>query len=126
MRDLGFDPTAGLNRRTLELAPGSWLFRQGQTCKEVFTVRRGVIRLLRPQRDGTTSVMQVARAGEWIAESSLFSDRYHCHAIAHTASIVEAVDKKQVLSAVRSDPAKALQMAETFAKRLRRLRMLHE
>jgi len=126
MGELGFDPTAGLESRTIDLEPGAWLFRQGQACREVFTVRSGVIRLLRPQRDGTTAVMQVARPGDWIAESSLFSDRFHCHAIADTAATIVAVRKQDVLNLLRHDPAKALQMAETFAKRLRHLRMLHE
>lgn len=126
MKHTGFRFAPELASRTLPLDKGAWLFRQGQACRELFTVQVGIIRLLRPQRDGTEAIMHIAHPGEWVAESSLFSERYHCHAIAETDAVLIAVKKSELLSLLRRDPQRSLQLAQLFAQRLRELRLAHE
>lgn len=108
------------------LKKGAPLFRRGQPCREIFVVRAGVIRLLRPQADGATAVMYVARAGDWVAESSLFAERYHCDAIAESDAIVWSANRAAFLEQLTQDAERSLQLARVFAQRLRELRMLHE
>lgn len=70
--------------------------------------------------------MQRANAGEWLAESSLFSDRYHCDAIADGASEVVSIGKRDLLAAFKEDPERAIAFCELLSKQLRRLRGIHE
>lgn len=108
------------------LRKGNYLFRAGQRCSDVFVVQTGTIRLARAQLDGMSAVMQVAHAGQWLAESSLFAERYHCDAIAESDAVVWRMKKRDVLEKVRRDPERALRVAQQLASHLRELRTLHE
>ena len=71
---------------TRELAAGQALFRQGDAVTAIFAVERGRLRLIRHTVDERKVVLHTARAGELLAEAALFSDSYHCDAIADLAS----------------------------------------
>lgn len=112
--------------KTLGLSKGTALFRQGQRCTELYVVQSGIVRLLRPQADGSATIMHVAHPGEWIAESSLFAERYHCDAVAQNDSRVAAINKAQALRAIEEDPRRSLLLAQLLAQRLREQRHLQE
>ena len=116
----------GLAFRTHELRDKQVLFAARQKPSKLFLVSRGCVRLVRPLRHGADAVMQRARAGEWLAESSLFSDRYHCDAIAQGTSEVISIDKRDVLAAFKKDPQRSVAFCELLSKQLRRLRGVHE
>lgn len=121
---LGF--ASGLPVRRHEFAPGEPVFRAGDRVHRVFYVSDGAVRLLRPLESGERAVMQVASAGAWLAEASLFSARYHCDALCIQQSVLVSVSKPELMKRLASDGVKALGLAQWMAMRLRELRQLHE
>ena len=117
---------AGLASNMRELKDGERLFATGQRPTRLYFLVSGVVQLLRPLKNGSDAIMHRARAGDWIAESSLFSEKYHCDAISVGAARVRGVRKPELLTLFASDPARCLEFAEILALRLRQLRGAHE
>ena len=92
------------------LKAGEVLFRQGNRVAGPYEVVSGKVRLVRVNSAGREAVLYIAKAGEVLAESSLFSSTYHCDAIASTHSIVRLYPKSALLAEFRRNP----QMAEAF------------
>jgi CRP-like cAMP-binding protein len=103
-----------------ELAEGEHLFQLGQSAAAIFEVLSGRLRLVRRTVDGHLVALHTARAGDLFAEAALFSDVYHCDAIAAAPSRVRVFPKPALLTALRADPA----LSEAFSARL--ARQLHE
>jgi CRP-like cAMP-binding protein len=122
--DLSF--AARLPHRSRKLADEEILFSAQQKPTRMFLVSEGCVRLVRPLRAGASAVMQRARVGDWLAESSLFSERYHCDAVAQGAASVISVSKRDLLDAFRQDSGRSLMFCELLAHHLRRLRGMHE
>lgn len=57
----------------------------------MFLVTDGCANLVRYQEDGRPAVLQRARRGTVLAEASVFSDHYHCDAVAAMATEVVLV-----------------------------------
>jgi CRP-like cAMP-binding protein len=87
------------------LARGAVLFRQGDPASAVYVVESGRLSLQRVTADGGRVILHVARAGDSFAEASLFSEVYHCDAIAETAARIVVVPKAALLTALGQDPA---------------------
>ncbi|HKK13163.1 MAG TPA: Crp/Fnr family transcriptional regulator [Gammaproteobacteria bacterium] len=113
----GIDPSA---ERLLD--PGDVVFRQGAPASAVYWVRAGRIRLTRYLQDGSSVVLHVARANGTFAEASLFSDVYHCDAVAEIASVVTPVPKSDLLRALRQDLSGCFDLARSLAGQVRELR----
>jgi CRP/FNR family transcriptional regulator, dissimilatory nitrate respiration regulator len=77
----------------LELQPAQWLFRAGTPPRHIHFIEEGAVRLVRHGRQGEEVVLHDARPGEFLAEASLDSARYHCDAVASEASVVLRVAK---------------------------------
>ncbi len=107
-------------RRTL--AAGAALFRQGDTASAVFVVERGRLALVRHLADGARVVLHVARAGDSFAEPALFSDIYHCDALAEAPSRVAILPKEAVLALLAHDPDLAQALIERLARQVQALR----
>jgi len=114
-----FDRIAGPVR---DLAEGDILFRQGDEAVAIYQIERGAVRLERQTVDGRRVVVHAARAGERLAEASLFAPAYHCDAIAVRASRVRAIPKAAALRALRDDPRAAEAFMAELARQLQRLR----
>lgn len=99
-----------------ELAEGELLFQQGDTASAIFEVVSGRLRLVRRTIDDRLVALHTARPGDLLAEAALFSDVYHCDAIAATASRIRVYPKRVLLSALRKYPS----LFEAFAARLAR------
>ncbi|MGE5506817.1 MAG: Crp/Fnr family transcriptional regulator [Actinomycetota bacterium] len=106
---------AGGGRRRLEA--GATLFCQGDATFGLFAVVEGSVRLLRHGFDGGAITLHVARAGETFAEASLFSDVYHCDAVADGPALVAVIDKQAARALLATDT----DFAMAFAARLARL-----
>ena len=65
-----------------ELRSGQFLFRQGDRADYIFALEHGQIILTRYLSDGKSVPMHAARAGQTFTEAALFSDIYHCNAVA--------------------------------------------
>lgn len=85
------------------LTAGTFLFHQGDEVASVFLVLEGEIRLVRHQPDGSSITQQRARSGAVLAEASLFSQRYHCHAVAEKTALVYALPKQAVFARLQMD-----------------------
>lgn len=112
--------------RRQELRPQEPLFRAGDRARWLYTVEKGRIRLERVLADGFAVTLHTARAGESFAEAALFAERYHCDAVAETASRVVAVDRREALAVLDSEPGAAVELARRLAEQVRELRALLE
>lgn len=117
---------SGLPVRRHAFALGEPVFHVGDRVNRVFYVSEGAVRLLRPLESGERAVMQVASSGDWLAEASLFSTRYHCEALCIQRSVLMSVSKPELMKRLASDGVQALALAQWMSMRLRELRQLHE
>jgi CRP-like cAMP-binding protein len=67
-------------------AKGEHLFHRGDPVCTFFLITGGCVNLVRYQTDGNPAVLQRSTAGTVLAEASLFSERYHCDAVAAAAT----------------------------------------
>jgi len=113
--------------RKRHICKGDILFHHSDAVENIYVVRRGRIKLIRNTVDGNPVVLQLAAAGEIIAEASLFSDTYHCSAIvdSRTAELC-CFDRHALAKAIKESPAAAIMVAELFAHGIRKLRALLE
>lgn len=115
-----------LEGRQRSLAPGQYLFHVGEPVAAMFVVLEGEIQLCRHQEDGHVLVLQRAGAGDLVAEASLFSDRYHCDAVATAATRVRHIPKRRLRGRLRSDPDLAAALAAHLAREIQDQRFLNE
>lgn len=116
-------PSALANRaRPVAMEAGDRIFRRGAAADAIYRVDSGVVRLVRHGRDGEEVVLHEARAGEFFAEASLDSARYHCDAVALTAGRLLRVPADDVRALLGADPAFAAQWAQLLARQLRAAR----
>ena len=73
---------SALESTPISLESGQTLFLRDDAVQNVFLVVSGEVHLLRHQLDGASLILQRAVPGDILAEASLFSDHYHCDAIA--------------------------------------------
>lgn len=118
-----FDPR---DDRERILTPGEHLFRQDDPVIFVFVVADGEVELRRYQEGGRALVLQRAEKGDLVAEASLFSDRYHCDAVAAVRSRVLSVPKQRLRDRLRHDPNVAEMLAANFAREIQALRFRSE
>lgn len=101
----------GAERR---LTDGAVLFHRDDPVERLFLVQEGSVELVRVQSDGTSIVLQRAGRNAVLAEASVFSERYHCDAVAARASTLLAVP----MGSVRARLAGSPDFAEAWARHL--------
>ena len=111
--------SAAIERR---LKPGQVLFHSGSKSNGLYEVVSGTVRLVRTDRSGREAVLQVACAGDSLAEASLFSSSYHCDAIATTEAVVRLYPKALLLADLQRDPEIAKSFAAILARQVMTLR----
>ena len=111
---------------TRRLSAGERLFSQGQATDGIYFIESGVMRLERRTIDGRLAVVHTGRAGQFLAEASLFSDTYHCDATAVAASLVRRFPKHLVLAAFASEPERSRPFLAALARQVQALRLLLE
>ena len=104
------------------LKAGQYLFRAGDRTAGLYEVVEGKVRLVRVDRSGREAILQAARAGDTLAEASLFSPIYHCDAIATTASVVRLYPRTTLLNELKRDPKAAQAFTEMLARQVMTLR----
>ena len=115
---------ASLRRRSplRELGSGEALFRQGDPVTAIYGLEQGRIRMVRHTIDDHRVALHTARVGELFAEAALFSDVYHCDAIADIPSRVRVLSKPNLLTAFDEDPRLAKRFMATLARQVMALR----
>ncbi len=111
--------THAIDRR---LQPGQTLFRAGAKSIGLYEVVAGKLRLVRADRSGREAILQLASAGDTLAEASLFSPTYHCDAVAATEAIVRLYPKAILLGELKRDPALMEAFAAMLAQQVMTLR----
>lgn len=113
---------AGVEPVARRLAAGAALFRQGDKTFGICRLVAGRVRLVRVTPGGTLVPMHTVRAGELFAEASLFSEHYHCDAIAVQRADVLVYPKAALLRALRQDPQALWTFTAELAQRVQGLR----
>lgn len=88
---------------------GEHLFHRGDPVRVLFVVADGCANLVRYQDDGGPAVLQRARRGTVLAEASVFSERYHCDAVAAMATEVAWVQIGEIRRLLNEDHVFALE-----------------
>lgn len=104
------------------VAAGAALFRQGDAASGLFYLVSGRVRLVRLTPAGTEVTMHTVLPGEFFAEASLFSPRYHCDAIALSDSIMLLYPKKALTAEFRRNTEDLWQFAARLARQVQGLR----
>jgi CRP-like cAMP-binding protein len=118
-RLFGHQPERRLDR-------GEALFRQGEPTTAVFLVARGRLRMVRHLASGDPITIHTGRGGELFAEGALFSDIYHCDAIAAEPSRVRACGKAEMLAAIGDSPSIMVALLEQVTHLLHHARAMRE
>ena len=103
-----FDALPDAARQGLALDRGDALFRQGDESRAMFFLHDGAVDMVRHTEAGQKVTLFRARAGDTLAEPALFSQVYHCDAVAELPSQVLRFDRGAVLDLIRADNAFAL------------------
>jgi len=120
---LALDPKS-LERRSL--ARNEVLFRQGDKVTAIYFIESGVLRIERRTFDGRTLILGTTPANNFFVEAALFSDIFHCDAVATEASRVRIYPKAAMLDALRTDPASAMTFLALMARQIIDLRQQME
>ena len=87
------------------LTRGQVLFHRGDPAAATFVVGYGRLRLIRHVPGGGQVTHYVAREGDTLAEAALFSETYHCDAVADLDSRVAVIPRKVFFEETDRDPA---------------------
>lgn len=113
-------PRSAIRLRTL--AKGEMLFAQGEATFAIFVVRRGRVRLVRHLVDGSTVPLYIAHDGDSFSEAALFSEIYHCDAIADVVSEIEIHSKEPLRQALDESREASRMFMEHMARQVIALR----
>jgi CRP-like cAMP-binding protein len=105
---------AKVERRTL--ARNELLFRQGDKVQAIYFIEKGRLRLDRRTFDGRSFVFGTSSTGQFFVEAALFSEIYHCDAVATEPSRVRVYPKNAVL--IDTHPSSAVPFLKLIAQQL--------
>lgn len=114
---------SSLPSRPVSVAAGETLFHTGDPVRFVYLVRVGCIHLTRFDAQGGAAVMQRAVAGTVLAEGSIFSDTYHCDAVAVADSELLQIVRADLRRAAGEDPRLMEAIARHLAREVQRTRI---
>lgn len=105
-----------------EIAVGAddFLFRLGDTPRDLYLVVEGEARARRYGTDGAEVVMQRSRAGELFAEAGLVAPRYSCEGFCPVASRVLRIPLATIKERIAGDGEFALRFSQFLALAMRR------
>ena len=115
------DPFNQLPRQYLRAAAfpkGGLLFAQGDQSLGPWVVLNGGVRLLRHGETGLSVCLHHAKAGDTLAEASLFSDTYHCDAEAQPGTRAVNIARHAVLARMAEDASFARSLAALLAQQV--------
>ena len=108
------------------LQKGERLFEQTKPIEHIYSIISGRIKLVRNTIDGTPVVLHIGQVGETIAEASLFSEHYHCSAIADIDCELVSIKRKSFLDYLENNPSTMRALLVLFSHQVRELRLLNE
>ncbi len=117
-----FDELPASAQRPRELNRQEILFHQNDTTRGLYLMLEGKIELQRYTENGDMVVIHRAKSGETFAEASLFSNAYHCDAVAILNTTLIEFDRQQVLRQFQTNPEFALALTRRFAGQIQHYR----
>lgn len=117
------DHLRAIPSRRIALGPGQYLFHLGDPIEAIHVVQVGWVHLVRRQDDGSELILQKAGPGSILAEASLYSDQYHCDAVAAPTAELLAFAKTDIRQHLRTAPAFAEVWAAHLTRELQRARL---
>ncbi|MBO9656515.1 MAG: Crp/Fnr family transcriptional regulator [Agrobacterium tumefaciens] len=112
-------PKASVSR---SFEKGEYLFHQGDPVHMLALVVEGCVHLMRFQADGHGAVLQRAGPMTVLAEASVFSEQYHCDAIAVTAGRALFVPIGTLRQLLERESAFALEWINHISVELKKVR----
>ncbi|MFK8036052.1 MAG: Crp/Fnr family transcriptional regulator [Hyphomicrobiales bacterium] len=109
----------------LTLRRGEVLFRHGLPTIGMFIASDIDVHLVRVGPDGEAILIHRAVAGSCFAEASLFSETYHCDAIAQGDGTVFQINKSAILKALEQ-PEFAASYCQSLAVQVQQMRQIRE
>nr|WP_082664726.1 Crp/Fnr family transcriptional regulator [Burkholderia ambifaria] len=94
------------------------VFRRGQPVQAVYQVQAGRVLLRRDEAGGESITLQSAGPGDFVAEASLFSARYHCDGVCPVASQLLVLPAQTVLASLRLDSTFAIDWIRLLSRQL--------
>lgn len=101
---------------------GDVVFRLGAAARHVHFLAEGGVTLSRFGPQGEEVAIHAARAGEFFAEASLHSERYHCTAVVAQPALVASIPSGDLQELLRSDAEFAMQWLAIVSRQLRQAR----
>lgn len=114
---------AGRPGHRRRLAAGEMLFHTGEAVTSVYVIVSGQVRLMRVSQAGAEVTVDRAGPTRWLAEASLFAERYHCDALADAAACLLSFPKAAVMEGMQRQPALAADLMIDLARRLHEARL---
>jgi CRP-like cAMP-binding protein len=114
---------SNLPSRPVSAATGETLFHAGDPVRFLYLVRSGCMHLTRFDAEGGAAVMQRAVAGTALAESSIFSEVYHCDAVAVADTELLRIALPDLRRAAREAPGLMEAIARHLAREVQRTRI---
>jgi CRP-like cAMP-binding protein len=105
------------------LRSGQYLFHLGDPVRAIHIVQAGWVHLIRHQNDGDVLILQKAGPGSIVAEAALYSQRYHCDAVASGSAQVLAFAKSDIRRHLHKEPDFADAWARHLAHELQKARL---
>jgi CRP-like cAMP-binding protein len=101
---------------------GEAVFRIGAAAWHVHFLAEGRVTLSRFGPQGEEVAIHAARAGEFFAEASLHSERYHCTALVAQPARVASIPSDDLRALLRRDAGFAMQWLAIVSRQLRQAR----
>jgi CRP-like cAMP-binding protein len=101
---------------------GEAVFRIGAAARHVHFLAEGRVTLSRFGPQGEEVAIHAAREGEFFAEASLHSERYHCTAVVAQPALVASIPSGDLQELLRSDAEFAMQWLAIVSRQLRQAR----
>lgn len=121
-RDLDSDAIEQLCRyaKHATLKRGATIFSKGDPGNSLYAVMSGTVKISLSSADGRSAILNLIGAGEIFGEIALFDDHARsADASANTNCEIFAIDRRDFLPFVRSQPTLAMKFIELLCTRLR-------
>ena len=113
-------------RQELSFGKDEAIFRMEAPTTGMYFLVEGEVHLVRYTMAGDKVILHRARASSFFAEASLFSDRYHCDAIAVAPCKLVKFLKQETVTWLSANPTKAMVFSAYLAKAVQDNRRLLE
>src|SRR5260370_28953842 len=91
------------------------IFGQGDIVTAIYFVGGGGLRLERRTFDGRLLILGITPANQFFVEAALFSESFHCDAVATESSRVRIYPKTPLLTSLSADPTSSLSFLRLIA-----------